>query len=243
LPGKSKISSVFKILPLVLALLIMAPLLAYTNCSSAEHDPSGLDQSSIDTATVLKTLRQETNSIFNNKCSSCHNAQTTDNNLKNLFDLSYLVNNNFIHLGLPQTSPLYLQLVDGIMPPTGSTDITNYEMTVIRDWIAAEGGIFQTYIGGTPIDGSGDNGFSAVRILLNQNCVNCHKSGGEPPRLDVDAATLRGSVFQGRPLVVPGNAAASVLFQSLGGMPTGNPMGMNSADGIIFRNWINSGAN
>lgn len=213
----------------------------YSNCSSS-HDSIDDSSSGFNAAAILKSLRSQKEYILNAKCASCHNENTTDNDLRQILSTEYLEENNYINRGYPQTSRLYLDVIDGIMPPENK--LSDYEVHILRDWIAAEGDNFDTYIGGTPIDpgGGGPTSFTQVRAVLNQYCVNCHRAGGEPPRLDVDAATLREALHQQRDLVIPNNASNSLLLQSFSSMPQGGALGVNSPEANIVRSWINSGA-
>ena len=217
-------------------------LIPFNNCSSSHTDPvaySGPSQ-----AEILSGLRVQSESVMEAKCASCHNQSTVDNGLTNVTDANWLENNGFVDLGFPQNSYLYLRVSDGTMPPSPAEPLTDNELAIVRDWIAAEGGNFDTYIGGTPIDGSGGNAadFNAVRQVLNQNCVACHRAGANPPRLDVDAATFRAATYNGQPLVVPNNANGSLLLNSFSRMPTGDPLGVNSQAANVVRSWINGGA-
>ena len=217
-------------------------LIPFNNCSSSHSDPTSFTGPS--ETEILSGLRVQSASVLVAKCATCHNENTTDNNLTNVLDAQWLDNNGFINLGQPQDSYLYLRIIDGTMPPSPAEQLTNFELSVVRDWIAAEGGNFDTYIGGTPIDGSGGEAadFNAVRQVLNQNCVACHRAGANAPRLDVDAATFRAATYNGQPLVVPNNANASLLLNSFNRMPTGDPLGVNSAAANVVRSWINGGA-
>lgn len=223
----------------VLLMFMAVPLFVYTNCSSS-HDADLSITSEYISAETLSALRAQKTSILTNRCESCHNAATTDNNLKDILNTQYLIDNDYINPGSPQTSALYLRIVDDFMPPMDSPDVTDAELAALRDWIAVEGGNYDSYIGGTPIDGGTTTTpapFTAVRAILNQNCVSCHRAGATPPRLDVDAATLRGAG-----LVIPNNAAGSPLLQSFSSMPTGGALGLNSSQANTVRSWINSGA-
>lgn len=218
-------------------------LFTYTNCSS-DHGVSA-DISSFNATAALESLRQQKDSVLVNKCASCHNS-TSVSVITDILNTQTLINDGFVNVGSPQTSPLYLDVIDGLMPPAGSPPLTNSEIYILRDWISAEGGNFDTYIGGTPIDpggGAGSSDFTQVRAVLNQNCTSCHRAGGNLPRLDVDAPTLRGTLYQGQNLVIPNNASGSLLLQSFARMPTGGPLGVNSSAANVIRNWINTGAN
>lgn len=213
-------------------LLVTAiPLFIYSNCSSS-HDTQSIN-SEADRTAILTYLQTEKTAVLTSKCGTCHN-ETSPTRLKDVLNTQYLIDNDFINVGSPQTSPLYLRIVDNFMPPVGSPDVTDDELSILRDWIAAEGGNYNTYIGG----GSGSVAFTPVRSILNQHCANCHSAGGAAPRLDnMDAATLRGSG-----LVVPNNPLGSALFQSLQRMPPGGALGQGSPEGNIIRAWISGGA-
>jgi uncharacterized membrane protein len=213
-------------------LLVTAiPLFIYSNCSSS-HDSLAIN-SEADRTAILNYLQVEKTAVLSSKCATCHN-ETSPTRLKDVLNTQYLIDNGFIRAGSPQTSTLYLRIIDGFMPPAGSPDVSDDELAILRDWIAAEGGNYDTYIGG----GTGSVAFTPVRSILRQHCANCHSAGGSAPRLDnVDASTLRGSG-----LVVPNSATGSPLFQSLQRMPPGGALGQNSDEGNTIRAWINGGA-
>lgn len=218
-------------------------LIPFNNCSSS-HDRS-LSSAALTENEILSSVRSQSALVLQNNCVSCHNQSTTDNPLTNVLDIDDLDSNGYVDLGSPQNSLLYLRIIDGTMPPSPASLLSVYDLNIIRDWIAVEGGNFDTYIGGTPIDPGGDGrpaSFNDVRQVLNQNCVSCHLAGGNAPRLDVDANTFRNTSFNGQPLVIPNNASGSLLLDSFNRMPTGGALGVNSAAGNIVRSWINGGA-
>ncbi len=220
-------------------------MLFFTNCGSDGGGGGAVSQSSsINNAAALETLRIQKNQVFTNHCVGCHNSTATDTILKDILNTGYLDNNNFINLGSPQSSPLYLAIIDSYMPPGGGS-INSDEIAIIRDWIAAEGGNFNTYIGGSPIDpggGTSNTPFTPVRTVLRQYCTSCHRTGGVAPNLDVDGPTLKATMFNGTALVLPGNANGSRLFQAFGSMPQGGALGTNSTQAAAIRTWIANGA-
>jgi uncharacterized membrane protein len=219
-------------------------MVPFTNCGS-EHGAFDASSSGIDTQKLLADLRVQKSTVFAAQCVSCHNQAATDTTLRNLEDTSGLVTAGLIVLGQPQSSPLYLSLVDRFMPPAGSGTLTDGQREVIRNWISAEGGNFDDIIGGGGGGGGGGGmgpaTFTQVQQILQQRCLNCH-AGQNAPRLDGNAQSLRTQTTTMGPLVVPGNAAGSRLLQSLSRMPTGNPLGVNSAQADVIRRWINGGA-
>jgi len=87
-----------------------------------------------------------------------------------------------------------------------------------------------------------------VQVLFNQTCtaVGCHSSSESGDRLKLDSyENLRFGV-RGVPVVIPGNAASSMLVLRIQGtvgqrMPLGlNPLNQNQVNGIST--WINEGA-
>lgn len=224
-------------------------LLPYLNCSPV-GDTMGLSGSSlnggapINTGAILETLRAQKTQVFATHCVGCHNSTTTENTTLTSLDLAVLDQRNLVNLGSPQTSPLYLGMVDGIHPAGSS--VSPAEIVIIRDWIAAEGGNFDTYIGGSPIDpgggGTSNTPFTPVRTVLRQNCTSCHNAGGQQPNLDLDAPGLRAAVFNGARLVIPNNPNGSLLLTAFGSMPDGAPLGVNSSQANVIRTWIANGA-
>jgi mono/diheme cytochrome c family protein len=229
-----------------LILIISLLLLPFLNCSGGIGDAESAlsSASNINTAAILESLRLQKTQILSTHCVSCHNQDATDNQLKDILNTDFLDANNFINLGSPQTSPLYLDVVDGIEPPGGGT-LSQGEIAILRDWIAAEGGNFNTYIGGSPVDpgtGGSNTPFTPVRTVLRQNCTSCHSSAGRLPNLDVDGPTLRATVYNGSRLVVVGDPNGSLLYQAFARMPDGQPLGTNSAQAGAIRTWIANGA-
>lgn len=104
--------------------------------------------------------------------------------------------------------------------------------------------------GRRPVDGVGPNGTNdktvatvdyqeVNKLVLLDNCLKCHGADSAQSDLSTYAAVLK--------VVVPGNAAASPLFQSLQGAGFGGTMprraGPLAQEQIeLIRNWINGGA-
>ena len=99
-----------------------------------------------------------------------------------------------------------------------------------------------------PGDGDGD-GDTEVPLVSYQNdivplwvqCTGCHKAGGDEPNLEDNSYN---NLLNG--YVVPGDAAVSILYQSLLGsdgielMPPGSAWPNSKSD--LVRDWINQGA-
>ena len=216
----------------------------YSNCSPRHEE--GQSQSSFNPVEVLSSLQARSTDILRAKCATCHVADYASSNLKNVLDITYLSDFGFIDPGSPQTSPLYLSLIDGSMPPVGSPTITDNDLATIRDWIAALGGNFDTLIGATDVQTGGVPGvagtYSQVNAIIGQRCNGCH-SGQFPPTLNVSYAQLLVAVApDGTRVVTPRNLVASRLYGSVlnNAMPRGQPLSSQQKETI--RSWIAAGA-
>lgn len=219
------------------------------NCSSVHEGSQEQQASSFDSEALLAELTEKSTVILNAKCVSCHNASSTDSELKNVLDIDVLTQGGFIVVGSPQSSPLYLSVVDDIMPSDNIEKLTAGEKETLRDWISALGGNFDTIIGGGDIDtGGADQGppgtYTQVRAILNARCVNCHGGGGSPPNLTGSYAQLMaGMTRNGLPVVVARDPGRSRLYASVAGdsMPQNqNPLTAEQKRQI--RTWISAGA-
>lgn len=98
----------------------------------------------------------------------------------------------------------------------------------------------QSSPGEVKADPSFRNDISAV---FNRHCISCHS--GASPAAGYDLSSHAGTLGPGSdsiPNVIPGNAAASRLWQRLadGTMPPGGRL--DTVDIANVRNWINQGA-
>ena len=239
----------------VSAILLGLVMVPFTNCAP-EHGVAPLSSSGPNLQQVLAAIQSQKNSLFVAKCATCHNTSATDPAIvtRDLFDTIALVGDGVIELGSPQTSDLYIYLVDEIHSSTLNVSVTGDELNVVRDWIAAEGGNFDILIGGAPIGGGGSAPiavtFQDVRTILNASCVGCHNNNlaNGAPDLSGTAAQLRARTVTvnglvNAPLIVPGSPSVSRLFLALATMPKGGPFGLNSSQATIIRTWIQGGAN
>ncbi|OQW47276.1 MAG: hypothetical protein A4S09_15900 [Proteobacteria bacterium SG_bin7] len=218
----------------------------YSNCSPTHN--SGNGSSNINTAAILQSLQTNSLKILTDKCSSCHNDATVNSTLKDILDVNYLESSGFIDPGSPQTSPLYMSIVDQIMPKNG-TPLSAEDIAILRDWIAALGGNFNTFIGavdgGNTGGGSGNNvqgTFTQVNQILQQRCVNCH-GGQQKPNLNlVYAQLIVETTAANLRVITPGDVSNSRLYQSVvtNSMPQGNALTNTQKE--IIRTWIAAGA-
>ncbi len=226
-------------------MLLFVLAIPYSNCSPKHEQGEAL--SSFNAAEALNSLQSRSLEVLQAKCATCHVANYALSDLKNVLDVTYLSDSGFINPGSPQTSPLYLSLIDGTEPPIGSPDITDNDIAILRDWIAALGGNFNTLIGSTDGQTGGVPGvagtYSQVNAILAQRCNSCH-SGQRPPTLNVSYAQLIGATTRdGARVVTPSNINLSRLYQSVvaNAMPQGgNPLTTQQKETI--RSWIAAGA-
>lgn len=92
--------------------------------------------------------------------------------------------------------------------------------------------------------------FVDVRPILAANCMRCHVNNGERgPAPEGLVLTNLESVMRSseRPVVIPGNAAASLMVRHIIGsekprMPFDGPPWLDAADSNLITRWINDGA-
>jgi mono/diheme cytochrome c family protein len=86
-------------------------------------------------------------------------------------------------------------------------------------------------------------GYDAVLEVMEGNCTSCHSADGTASFLDLSTESFCDSVLDGR-LVVPGDAAGSVLYQRI--TDAGSPMPptgqMSEGNQSIVGDWIDAGA-
>lgn len=243
-----EIRSLKKALRLSLQAFIFLLVVSYSNCSPKHQEGQPLSSLNFNAAEVLASLQSQALSVLSSKCASCHVTDYPLSNLDNIMDVTYLTDFGFINPGSPQTSPMYLTLIDKTYHAPDSLSITDNDLAILRDWIAALGGDFNTLIGATEGQTGGVPGapgtYSQVNTILSQRCFGCHSGGVNIPTLAVGYAQLLTATNRnGQRVVTPGNAADSRLFQVVvtNIMPrAGNPL--TSQQKEVIRSWIAAGA-
>ncbi len=144
---------------------------------------------------------------------------------------------NQINIGSPQTSNLYIKVVDGVWPE-GGTALSASDIATLRDWILGEQVTCDAIaIGsGNPggATGSGSMGSGAATFtevnnqIVQQYCVGCHGNVGVSPNL-----TTYGGVSA--------NASACLSAIQSGIMPLNQPP-LSPALQTLFANWVNGGS-
>jgi hypothetical protein len=245
------------LMSLIVSFLVLGLVLVpFTNCAS-EHGVAPL-YSGPSLAEILASIQSQKNTLFRTNCATCHNQAATDPNIvtRDLFDTAALEADGVIILGQPQNSELYLYLVDEVHDPALEVEVSQSQLNLIRDWIAVEGGEFDTVIdpgGGGPLPPAAVTIADIRAILVNRGCVNCHANNPNAPAFtaNITAAQLQALRVPntnprspGARVVEPFNLANSRLFQviDLQIMPAGNPLGANSSEEVTIRSWIQGGA-
>src|SRR5262245_3751067 len=88
--------------------------------------------------------------------------------------------------GNPKTSLLYKVLHEGRMPPARKDRLTDNQIALIRDWIAA-GASF-----GKPETVKAISFETEILPFLRRSCGGCH--GGKSPKRDLDLTTVAGVI-------------------------------------------------
>ena len=159
--------------------------------------------------------------------------------------------------GSREESILYQRLVDGDrpMPPTGVMSQSNTDL--VGQWIddgADCSGASGDDDGGGD-DGGGDDGGgsgtgadAAANDVLQPNCAGCHSDAGQAGGFSLATDLCDQLVNQtgntGAPLVVPGDADSSLLYQRMTDVDDPMPQSglLPQADADVVKDWINAGA-
>ncbi len=227
---------------IVIAFLLAILFVGFQNCSG-DHNGTGNAWDAPSTVDVGQ-LQAAAVGVMSERCANCHNPTTNadlETPINNILDINALLFDAYIIPGEPQSSPLYLMAVDGLMPHGAeATDLNEFELETLREWIVAlaDNSVDADII--PPSDGENDSGspptFADVQVILNARCVSCHRVGGQKSDLPLQ------NEVQVLTIVTPGNAGGSLLYQEIRGtnptMPVGSPL--TSRQVSTIRQWINS---
>jgi hypothetical protein len=101
----------------------------YQNCSPMEGSQS-LGGRTPDAPGAFSAVQ----SLFNQKCVSCHMVADASNNFVGLANYEDISLSGTIAPGDPDNSPLFLSIISGSMPP--GPPLSQGEINLIRDWIS-----------------------------------------------------------------------------------------------------------
>lgn len=223
---------------LLFSLMILLTLifLPFQNCSGVHNQADQMSQSEQN----LLIYQAAAMKVLTGRCISCHNSSATNvNGLTDLTDVDQLIAKAYIYPGKPQNSPLYLKIVDGLMPKNGDL-LPADEMAAISDWIWVLGNPFFL----PDINGSGDGpgliGISVtyrdIQQVINARCIGCHGAGSNNGSL----ATYNDV----RTRLQPGVPNGSVIFQEINSnsMPPAPAAPLTGTQKSMFFKWIADGA-
>ena len=213
-------------------------LMGYQNCSPKHRRGKTVTLSSEDEKRIIQGKAM---GIVQAHCSSCHSpGSSVTTPIADILDFNQLVTDGYIEFGKPQTSLLYIDLVDGVMPPTGSPPLSPVDLETLRVWLLADNATSDdlsailrppdTGGGGTPAT------FTEVFTIITGTCANCHLNG------NASGGVTLNNFNEIRNYVVPNNTAASVLYGEVqrNEMPPANPLSIAAKQAIF--SWINDGA-
>jgi len=236
-------------------------LLFYQSCANwlnnSSHAP-GADSTS-STAPVAVVQFSQAEPILALHCASCHsptsgNAQAIAA-ISDITSLSAItsakctaavsgVNGACVNMGSPQTSPLYLDIIDQVMPanlpPNGTAAaLTAGEIETIREWLLASNINSDVLSGSLPATGGASGGGggtgttpsykSQIAPIISANCASCH--GPNAPALTTESDISA----EGAEIVAAITSTNAGLL-----MPPGAPL--PSADIALIEAWVNAGA-
>lgn len=222
---------------MIVAIAALVVILPFQNCGS-NHARN--EQFSSETLNI-NFYQGEAMKVLNARCTSCHNPSAPPNTgPSNITDVDKLILDQDIVPGKPQTSVLYLSIVDGIMPGGGIV-LNEKEIAAISDWIWILGNPSATAVipGSVTIPSGGGGGdaptYTRVRGVIQARCIGCH-GAGSPNRSLADYAAVRTTVNPGQPTM-------SLLYSEVNtnSMPQGGAP-LSAVDKLLIFNWIAAGA-
>ena len=219
------------------------------------HFSSSFGQTS-DSLTYTKDILP----IFTSTCLDCHGPDENRRMLNLRFDTQDFLSSHIV-AGDPESSLLFQRISEDdmirVMPPSSSgRTLTQQQIQIVRDWI--EGGapwgedLNETQRADLVEAAERQVVFTReVRPILSRNCFQCHGPDEENRQMGLRLDTPEGFAGDrgnfGGPVVIPGNAADSLLFQRITAEAENFRMPRDrealTADEVeTIRLWINQGA-
>jgi len=188
--------------------------------------------------------------ILSANCVSCHNATTRQAGLDLSSQASLFKGSQagpVLTAGAPEKSLLFQRVLERTMPPSGAgMALSDQQIETLRTWILRGNASAGIAVGVDSSDSEDNTAESPlfknqVMPIFRANCFKCHGIESPPAGLDLrsEVAILRGG--RTGPVVVPGSAEKSFLFQRVVSqtMPppgSGDPLTRDQVDRI--RQWI-----
>ena len=219
------------------------------------HFSSGFGQAA-DSLTYTKDILP----IFTSSCLDCHGPDENRRMLNLRFDTQDFLSSHIV-AGDPESSLLFQRISEDdmirVMPPSSSgRTLTQQQIQIVRDWI--EGGapwgedLNETQRADLVQAAERQVVFTReVRPILSRNCFQCHGPDEENRQMGLRLDTPEGFAGDrgnfGGPVVIPGNATDSLLFQRITAEAENFRMPRDrealTADEVeTIRLWINQGA-
>ena len=221
--------------------LLALPVFSFQNCAELLSDAShGNFTAPSETDLAYQAIASEAQVLLNRYCVECHSPGNPNAGpISNILDQSFLEAQGFIIIGSPQSSSLYLGIIDGI-EPRDSDSMSASEIETIRDWILGPE-FYNDNIGGS-VGGGGSGGTPATpatfanvnSMIIQPQCIRCHGAGDPRGSLANYAAV--------RTYVIPGSLSSELWQQvALNQMPQGAPPLSPNLKSLLQR-WIQAGA-
>ncbi|MGZ3768076.1 MAG: c-type cytochrome domain-containing protein [Bdellovibrio sp.] len=174
--------------------------------------------------------------ILNQNCTSCHTQSSGPAGVYNLTDANHLFSSGLLIAGSPDSSPLFISIKSGVMPPSGA--LSTADQNTLRDFIIAAGasgsGINQPPPPPTP-----EPTFTYIESqILGPKCTGCHNqtSAAAGYAFDTYTSTLKA--------VSKSTPTGSKLYTETqqGSMPPSPRTPLASDEVNLILTWIQNGA-
>lgn len=227
-----------KTLTVAFVILVFA-LIPNQQCSPAHDKNSQSLQSSV--AEQAAFYESEAIKVLTARCLECHSPDSgVQSAISDILDFDTLEADGFIKIGSPQNSPLYIEVVDGFMPPEPANPLSDSEVEMIRLWLLGENldtdDLSSILIPPDPGNTAPPATYSEVATIIRANCANCHLNG------NIQGGVTLNTYTQVMRYVVPNSPAGSRLYGEVqrNEMPPNNPLSATEKQSIY--SWVNSGA-
>lgn len=161
-------------------LLGFALILSYQNCSRLidSNHQEGLSSLANSPQLDLSVVEADAMKVLEQKCLSCHDQNAT-NPLKDILNKEKMILEGYVVIGEPQSSPIYIDVIDGQMPP--DAPLNNAEVSTLKLWLLGENALSDSLsdVLAPPTDGPviEPAKFTEVQALLRNSCGGCHLNG------------------------------------------------------------------
>ncbi len=227
----------FKII--LVSTFVLLNLIVFQNCSN-NMTPMDLDeQASNGGGSSVESLAV---GIITNRCTQCHSPIVARGGIDYITDVAQLKYFRVAIPGQAAVSPIYTVLSSS---DVHSSLLKPSEVQLIYNWVQT--GMEATLPGQAPtIVALGPTYRSIYRNILASKCNSCH-TGGNIPRGNLNFSSY-SALMNGPGVVNPGNAAGSLLLQSVSKRPGDNqfmPQGgqrLSASEIQAITDWIAAGA-